>query len=462
MHPAGGNDLRFRTAEFKNDISRAIAGILGRPLSDLEFEYVCNSCDELTPLSVNSNPRDVFTALINHLTTQIRLGKCGSPDLPIDIHEMNKERMGAMSIGDRADKTLSRITANPTTNHVNIASFLGLESIMGLQSLINPALVRRYTSILLDSRYRLEEGTTYYKWTLSMDERTSPGNTNTIAPLARITSIRVFPIRIPYNVSSDNTENYNRITMSIDELGAQGVIAHENRKYHYMFEPTINDRWIDLNPYLFNEGICRFREPINNLSSITITFATPLRHITFDTDRMYATVFDYDTLTTTFETAEAHNLETGDLVYISEFNTKNNNRDALVVSQINSESGHNIKYLTDTTFSIEVPSDTIDVVGVGTVSATTGSPSIVGAGTNFLSFFMRDDAIFIAGVEYRVLQVSSNTALTLTANYTGATAALLAYERNNIDPATYPRLYFGSKRIFVHMELEYLGDDTVH
>lgn len=59
----------------------------------------------------------------------------------------------------------------------------------------------------------------------------------------------------------------------------------------------------------------------------------------------------------------------------------------------------------------------------GTVSVTNASPVVTGSGTIFNAELTAGDKILIVGVPYAVLYIASNTSLTLTANYQGATAA---------------------------------------
>jgi uncharacterized repeat protein (TIGR01451 family) len=68
------------------------------------------------------------------------------------------------------------------------------------------------------------------------------------------------------------------------------------------------------------------------------------------------------------------------------------------------------------------------VAGAGTISATNGSNTITGTGTNF-TVLNPGDPILINGVAYVVQNVASNTSLTLTKLYTGATASGLAWSR---------------------------------
>jgi len=61
----------------------------------------------------------------------------------------------------------------------------------------------------------------------------------------------------------------------------------------------------------------------------------------------------------------------------------------------------------------------------GTVAVTNGNPTVTGTGTAFLTQLAASSIVSIGGVSYTVLSIASNTSLTLTANYAGATAGSL-------------------------------------
>jgi MSHA biogenesis protein MshQ len=63
---------------------------------------------------------------------------------------------------------------------------------------------------------------------------------------------------------------------------------------------------------------------------------------------------------------------------------------------------------------------------LGTVGVTSGSTTVTGTGTLFLTQLAAADVINISGVNYVVSGITSNTSLTLTASYIAATAAGIA------------------------------------
>jgi hypothetical protein len=120
----------------------------------------------------------------------------------------------------------------------------------------------------------------------------------------------------------------------------------------------------------------------------------------------------------------------------------------------------------------------------GTIAVTNGLATVTGTGTNFLLAMSVNDIIIIAGTEYTVLSVSSDTSLTLTANFTGTTTSGLSYTKIPAlsrstatnkrlfrialnDTATAP-IYFGRSRnatrdgsdITINNRTEYLAIDS--
>jgi hypothetical protein len=307
---------------------------------------------------------------------------------------------------------------------------------------------------MLDTRYRTldNDGTTFFQWVFNNNEITLQGTVNAVGNIKDIIAIRIFPIKLPYNSNIDN--DYNRVSILIQEMSAQSFIAQENRRFHFIFSTTIDDRWINLEPESFNDGYFRFRTPITRLDTLTLSFGSPLERVTFDTDRMLANVTGYSTITT-FLTTSPHNLETGDLIYVTNFRTANINTDTVIVTAINRTAGHVATVTGADTLTIDVDSSTVQVAGPGTISVTNGSPIVVGTTTTFGISFNDVDVIEISGAKYTILSIQSQTQLTLAINYAGTTASGLTYSKNNILSGVRPTLYFGSKRAFFPMEIEF-------
>lgn len=80
----------------------------------------------------------------------------------------------------------------------------------------------------------------------------------------------------------------------------------------------------------------------------------------------------------------------------------------------------------------------------GTLSVTNGSAAITGAGTSFTTELMAGSVMSLNGVSYTVASIASNTALTLTASYAGATAGGIAVPGSFVVPVVTTATALGS------------------
>jgi hypothetical protein len=255
----------------------------------------------------------------------------------------------------------------------SIKNILGVNRLSDAVRKFNPQSLVRRNYILLDSRYRIitslsaNGGVPSFSWNYIVNsQQTAQGTANIVGNIRDIIGIRAYPFRIPYVSNADN--RYSRVTMLINELGSQSFIAHENRKFHFMFQSTIDSDFIDLSTDNQNDGYFWFEKPITTLDTITVTFGSPLEAITFDGDRDTCTI-DYFTIAplTQITTQTEHNLNNGDRVYFSNFDlgavnpilvdqvTINNN----IKRTINRESGFLITTIDDFNFSISFDSSLI-------------------------------------------------------------------------------------------------------
>ncbi len=465
-YPSNYNRL-FNDEQFITKLGFVLRKKLGRQLNRVDTMATINTLKGIDPVIFKGKSIGIIlNSLASQISENIVNYYCNNNKNEVDIHEMQKSEIGVSTEDNPFDSTIKQerdfteqITSTFSTQ-VEVTSLLGNRTLTDLQRLINPGLVKKNIYIMLDTRYRIldNDGTTYFQWNFINNEITTQGTVNAIGNIRDITAIRIFPVRIPYNSAGDN--DYRRITIYIQEFSAQSFIAQENRRFHFMFNANVGDRWIELEPENFNDGYFRFRNPLTRFDTLTLTFGSPLEQLVFDTDRMLSNVTDFNyTLNninyTEFTTVSPHVLETGDRVYITNFTTANPNTDTVFVSAINKSAGHLVTVTGSTTFIVKVDSSNIRYIGAGTVSVTNGSPIVVGSGTSFGSMFNAGDSIEISGIIYPILSIQTQTQLTLTTNYTNITAGGLAYYKNNILSGNRPTVYFGSKRIFIGMEVEF-------
>jgi hypothetical protein len=309
--------------------------------------------------------------------------------------------------------------------------------------------------ILLDTRYRLldNDGTRYFKWNFLSNNTITQGTVNALFDVQNIIAMRTYPIRIPYVSNLDNA--YKRVTMYISEFSGQSIIGQESRNYHFIYKSSVDNRFIDLDPSaVAQNSYFKFKQPINRLDTLTVTFASPLQTVLFDTDRLNMNITAY-AANTTLVALQDHNLETGDTVYITNFTTANPVYDVNVITAINNPDGIIVTYVNATTITIPVDSSSLLFTGPGNINVVNGSPTIVGNTTVFLTTFRPGDIISILGVKYTITSITSDTSLTISTNYAGVTANNLIYVKNNTVTTT-PTVYFGSKRAFIPIEFEYI------
>lgn len=291
---------------------------------------------------------------------------------PFDIHEYLKDEItdskknivSDYSFGTSAttkSKSSSSGASSSSSQNINLSPLL--DSLPQLKSktdqieftkILNYESLWRDANILIDSRYQNIANTDRSKmiFTLVGNTKTKiPGSgvITTIGSMRDIVEIAVFPFSIPYISSADNY--YKKITLSILELASISVDAYENSQFHFMFNCMQDGNLLKLTPI---NDIFRFYKPITRLNEFSIRFGAPLNPIIFDKDRLYSLTIDYTTNPGVITFNESHNLITGDLIYITDFETKNNAEDLNIINEINNPNGHICTRLTNTSISINV------------------------------------------------------------------------------------------------------------
>lgn len=461
------NFSRALTSEtFINTLFNNVRTKLGRQLLKTEKIWIIQLVKNINPVILNKKkPEEISTILENKILKEITSQACGETDT-VNIHEMLKNQIGITTDdgGVSTHVASADISTDPVVNYGGSAVAQTADpgyNAGGGGGSGGGGSNKKSVYIVMDTRYRIldDDGTKSFKWNFVNNTQTSQGSVNVVGDVKDISTIKIFPIKIPYVRNADN--NYNRISMFINEFSAQSFVGQENSQFHFMFSTVIQDRYIELNAK-DNGATFNFKTPITHLETFTITFGSPLQNIVFDPDRQNATITSYGLLTV-FTCQYPHNILTGDLIYISNFNTVNPNYDSAIINGINSVSGSTISYIDNKTFSIEVDSSALTKFGNGTLSAINGNATINGVGTGFLSALFAGDNIvingFVAGQpisgNYIIKKVVSDTVLTLETSYNENSNINLVYQRNNTISNLITAVYFASKRIFILAELVY-------
>ena len=238
----------------------------------------------------------------------------------------------------------------------DIKQLFGKSDQTSLQLLFNPDAAYKSNYVMLDTRHRRTDtdGTSKQSWNfLSNSAVNSMGSVNSLGNVKNIVSISIPKIRIPYKDVVD-LNGYERVSLLIEEFSGQAHIGQENRKFHFMFEASVDGNSIDLLPLKYGEnesGTFEFVKPITQIDTITITWGNPLEDIIFDKDRNIFSV-SY-TNPASFTSTEEHKLLTGDLIYIKDFTSNDTVVDENIINNVNRVNGHNIVYVDDFTFEID-------------------------------------------------------------------------------------------------------------
>ena len=476
---SNNNNKLFNNRQFLEALYNGVKAGLKRGLSNSERAFMQTILQQdISAQYRNKSPRDILQYYINFFLEKFK--KNNSSYDKIDTHELAKSQMGLVSdisvkdFGPQAaQKFIVDTTTTITGGTVSITSLLGINDINQLFSKLaqvnsgKSGIKTEY--ITLDSRYRSldNDGTLYFRWNAIYDNSDIQGGFNINQRVRDVVSIKCYPIKMPYVSTADN--DYGRITMLFQEFQSQAFVAHENTKYHYVFATDIQDRWIHLRAHNYNEGVFKFATPITQLSSLTVSLNSPWQPIIFDTDRITMMVSDYVTSNRTYFTSSAkHNLETGDRVYISGFNSFNPSPDGPIIGQVNNQNGNIATYDDDFTFYIDVNSSNMYKQGAGTITLTNGSVSVTGVGSAFISLFRTNDQIGVVipistvpNDFYTINTVVSNTSMFMSAPFTGTTGTY-TYYRYNILPNLQTPVYFGSKRMFMNFEIQYIDSGIDH
>lgn len=281
-----------------------------------------------------------------------------------DIKEMLKDQMDSkLNIKSENSATWNKYQvekfSNNNSNIIESMTNLNMSSadpavLKEITKIVNRDSLVRDINILIDSRYQNRSNQDRSKFSFSIVSETknkSEGSGTIISnsALKDIVEIEVFPFSIPYFNDADNY--YKKITMSILELSASSIDAYENSQFHFIFDIEKRLNLLYLTPI---NKVFKFHKPIAKINEMTIRFGSPLATITFENDRLRTKNINYTSNPMAIEFYEPHNLLTGDIVYVNDFETLDNARDLGIINDINTPKGHLCSRVDSTTISINI------------------------------------------------------------------------------------------------------------
>jgi hypothetical protein len=339
------------------DIHEILKGHIGTSDQEPDYETVNN-------VDVDGRPVDLRMQDLENAGLQSIVA---APQQQLGIpQQQGQNNIGSSTLG--SIDNIRNIDKLMTLDRVNnIVSFLGKSDDVSIQTMLNPQAAWKYNYIILDSRHRDQsvDGITKFKWTfLSGSTSNSEGVVNSLGDVKQLIAISCPNIRIPYSNSNDIvlTNSYRRVTMLIEEFNSQSIIAQEGRRYHFMFEAALDNNMLDLRASPNEEATFEFAKPITQLDTFTISFANPLEIINFDKDRLIMNV-NY-TNPARFIASEAHNLQTGDQIYINGFTSNDPITDKGIIDYTNRINGFNIIVIDANTFDAYLGDQGLDLTQV--------------------------------------------------------------------------------------------------
>lgn len=315
---------------------------------------------------------------INNKIINLYVNRLNTKRETTDTHELLKKEIGAKGMGQLPEeKYLATIMQKNKDSGIKKTSIetpkaiipamaqvqnssksltdLSKEELIDLTKIMNFESLWKDSYIIIDSRYRSLANLNRQEVEFNIIQNTKtkvPGSGNIYAhgDTRQIVQMEIFPFSIPFVDGADNY--YNKITMSIKEMLGISFEAYEDSQFHFMFTATTVQNLIQLVPI---NSIFRFHKPITHIGgSFTLRFGGPFAPITFNKDRLNTSSIDYTTNPIEITFAENHNQNTGDLIYIEDFNTSNPAADIDIINDINRKEGHLCTRINNLTFTINI------------------------------------------------------------------------------------------------------------
>jgi hypothetical protein len=341
------------------DISRRVSKELGGVvLTDEENVYILQEARSFNLKKFNNIPMNqIINAFSQILAKSIKMRnnnksiKEGYDDgtaISLQISEAtNLEKINIKSLFQVSDKYQLQMLINPTALYER--NYIELDS--------NNAIVDVKTPTVIDILRGNTASTTYY-WEYMESALQSFGVVNTTAKIKNVVGIRMYPLKfaaVPFNVGV-----YNVFNILFQEFQSQAFIGHQGRKFHFTLLPTsvltgTSSGYVEYSPYEHNKGYTWFRTPYTTLKSFTLTLAEGNTVISLPTSNQLGRVYDPSDYTNPGTiTSSTVNLQTGNLVVISNFTTNDPIADAVVIAQVNDPAGHIITVIDASRFTIPV------------------------------------------------------------------------------------------------------------
>lgn len=271
--------------------------------------------------------------------------KANRTSLPDDINSTRNYLLKMIrKPGNEAANTKYDTFTDRKEDFNGVGSILDMSAPQRLETIkyLNYKSLFRDEYILVDSRYQNTVNADPSKMIFSLITATKTksdhGGVIVGNRIQDIVEVEVYPFTIPYNPVF--VTFYNKITLTINEWTSNSFEAYEGGQFHFCFDiERIDNNLIYLRPI---NSTYSFSKPVNYIDSFTISFGAVFPKISFDADRMYPSSIDYTNHYGLFVFDAPHNLVSGDLIYITNYDTPDPSGDVNIISQVNRPQGHTI------------------------------------------------------------------------------------------------------------------------
>ena len=277
--------------------------------------------------------------------------KANRSSIPDNIDATKKYLLKVINTPGDEGKNLSSVYKGTFENKEEFKeSFNGIGSILDMPisqrieaiKFINYQSLFRDEYIMIDSRYQniVNPDSTKIVFSLITNTKTKSDHGGVIIgnSIKDIVEIEIYPFTIPYKPVYSTF--YNKITLSINEWISNSFEAYEGGQFHFCFDiEKIDNNLIYLKPV---NSIYSFSKPVNHIDDFTLSFGAVFPKISFDPDRMYPKQIDFTNPYGLIIFNDPHGLITGDLIYITGFDTPDPARDVVIITEVNRSQGHSI------------------------------------------------------------------------------------------------------------------------
>jgi hypothetical protein len=349
-------------------ISKVQTG-LDRKITQTEFEFVNGLTSKYLIKEYPNNIKSTLKQFLSYIINEVTKLQSDDSEEYFDFHELFNKLI------DPQKSDIERRNVVSSTPMIDINSIFGTNDIRDTLKMFNPRALYATSYIMLDRKFqsRNTDGLTIFNWDLSvsgfgLNEKNAISTNNT----NNVVGIKIQPFRLPSN--NLGLTFSNRIAVGIKELSNHAYVSPiDLLRYHFIFTASAdglpaNDSYTLSNVSTSTDSFW-LHNPIQSINNITLVFANPNFKLTLDSDRgimdtSAGALLLVPVNPSEFTTTTNHNLNSGDRVTITGFNTSLL-ADNIIVDQINIETGHIITVTSTTTFTIPVNSaGIVGVIGV--------------------------------------------------------------------------------------------------